>query len=285
MITTVNEITLTAKNGDARSFKVELNSDCESEQCIKEYLNLGQLYEREISAIFHAALRPGDTVIDVGANVGWFSLLAATLVGPEGHVIAFEPSHDNVEKLRRNAALNGFTNITVNEAALSDETGTAEFYLNPYGNGGHALWDMQAGRADRKPSTPVTVSKTTLDDWCAQHLHNPPRLIKIDTEGHDKRVLIGAKQLLDKYRPPYIVSELHRKGLNAFGDSQLDFMALMKSYGYDTFLLTDNFPLPVMLPASTVLHSNYTQNLLFSTLVNVGALCPALEISHAEPTA
>lgn len=269
----IREIQISRADGFAEvSFRMELENEYESDVTIANSLAKGLMYENEISSIFIESLRPGDTVIDVGANVGWFTLLARALVGPAGRVISFEPAPANVAKLNKNITLNKFTNITVIAGAVSDETGEAKFYLNAGGNGGHALWEM------RPNSETVSVAKFTLNNWCKTN-GCFPRLLKIDTEGHDAHVLKGASRLLRRNRTPYIISELHSGGLRASGTSSKEMTDFMRASGYETFLLKRDFPLPILLPEGTEISSRYVQNLLFASPVDVGSLFPVLEIS------
>jgi FkbM family methyltransferase len=248
-------------NGLPCGFKLTLSNKVESDCRIMEAIKAGQAYEMDVSRIFKKVLRPGDIAVDIGANVGWFSMLAASLVGPSGKVFSFEPSISNVTKLKANADLNNFKNIEIVGAAMSDGIRTAIFYLNPDGNGGHALWDMHINT--KKKSELVTIKTTTIDERFSSLA---PRLIKIDTEGHENRVLAGATKVLKSGITPFIISELHGPGLSKFGDSQESLRALMESNGYSTFLLNPNWELPTFLPPKTKINSRYTQNFLFTPM-------------------
>lgn len=279
---TIKNIVFTDRQGQEKSFKLELDPDnFESDRNFEKALAKNRLYENEISEFFINVLDPGDVVIDVGANVGWFTILAATLVGPDGVVEAFEPAPANVEKLKRNIQLNGFQNIRVRPLAVGDELCEVEFYLNPYGNGGHALWDMQKDIPKNTPSAVMSVGKVRLDDF--KLANKKPKLIKIDTEGHDFRVLKGATSLLLHCHPPFIVSELHQSGLHAFGETQNEFRGFMKAAGYDTFLLHKDLPFPLFLPLGTQIKTNYVQNLLFARAQELAKAFPSLAIDYGEP--
>ena len=91
-------------------------------------------FEPEVENVLRAFLRPGDTFVDIGANIGIFSLLAARIVGPSGRVIAFEPVPITLEKLRANILLNDLQNITVVPAALCDETRRGFIHLDSENN-------------------------------------------------------------------------------------------------------------------------------------------------------
>ncbi len=161
---------------------------------------LAGAYEEPVQAALAAALRPGDVVLDVGANVGFLTVLAARLVGPSGQVVAFEPVPANARQVRRNAALNRQAQVRVVEAAVGERDGTATLVLARHA-GGAAL----AG-ADLPPDAcgERVVDVVTLDGWLAGHaarLPGPVRLLKVDVEGAEPAVLRGAAGLLAGARP------------------------------------------------------------------------------------
>lgn len=151
-------------------------------------------YESETQRVFASTVRAGDTVFDIGANVGFFTLLSATLVGASGRVIAFEPLPRNISFLTRNLAINGVANTTLIEAAVSDRPGRAflEVATNP----------SMGTLAER--GLPVEV--VALDDLMEKGLLPLPDVMKIDVEGAESRVLLGARTLLRTARPTLILS-------------------------------------------------------------------------------
>jgi FkbM family methyltransferase len=165
--------------------------------------------EKESENVMLAHLRPGDVVWDVGANIGWFALLAARAVGRAGAVTAFEPSLTNVLWLERNAARNGLQ-LTVVRAAASDGTGWARFDAST-SLGGHLT-----------SSGHNLVRTVTLDDWAAGH--GLPSFVKIDVEGAEAAVLTGARRLLATGRT-VILCEAH--------GTQAEIAAILFDAGYD----------------------------------------------------
>ena len=138
---------------------------------------------------FRRVVRPGFTVLDVGANVGAYTLLFAQWVGPAGHVIAFEPAPASIEGLRRQLALNHLAaRVEVVEAAVAGTVGSASFECDG-ASGANAL-----GTGARDART-ITVATTTIDAFCAAHGVRPD-VIKIDVEGAELDVLRGARQTL-----------------------------------------------------------------------------------------
>jgi FkbM family methyltransferase len=158
-------------------------------------------YEPYVARHVRAMLRPGDTFVDIGANVGYFTLLAASLVGPEGTVIAFEPSPDNCRLLRRSLAQNGLTNVRLVEKAVAEAAHAVSF------SGGGADSNARILRAEEVQGREehfAHVEALTLDEA----LQGQPRvdLIKMDIEGAEPRAWQGMQGVLRQHRP-VIISE------------------------------------------------------------------------------
>lgn len=150
-------------------------------------------YEWETQRVFGQIVKPGDTVFDVGAHVGFYALLASVLVGPAGRVFAFEPLPENIAYLKRHIALNRLENVAVIEAAVSNHSGAASFKR---GEGGvRGTGRLSAIDGD------IQVNVIRLDDLVASGQASPPGVIKIDVEGAGFGVLDGARTLLARARP------------------------------------------------------------------------------------
>lgn len=147
-------------------------------------------YEYEKQNLFEERIALGSVVFDIGANVGFYTLLASELVGPQGHVYAFEPVPRNLGYLNRHLQLNNVNNATVIEAAVSDRTGTA-FFDNSVGSA--------AGRIDSRGG--IAVNTVKLDELIGSGKLSHPSYIKIDVEGAEFSVLSGAQSMLTNARP------------------------------------------------------------------------------------
>lgn len=183
--------------------------------------------EIEVQKVLCQQLRPGEVMVDVGANLGLHALLGASCVGPEGHVYAFEPVPSNCHFLERHIALNDFGGrITLIPKAAADVAGgTLELH-------GAQEGITFAASICKKGATGVTIKVpvTTLDAALAQR-PKPVRLIKIDVEGAEQLVLRGARQLLAKDRP-LLVIEVHSFALPSFGTSAEAFRQELEGLGY-----------------------------------------------------
>jgi FkbM family methyltransferase len=147
-------------------------------------LGLNGDYEPDVRGVIARCLGAGDTFVDVGANIGWFSLLASRQVGPEGCVVALEPEAGNFELLAHNAARNECYNVLPFRLAASDSHGTAMLELDRENAGGHRLAE-----------TGQPVATARLADL-VRSLGRTPALVKIDVEGAEVRVLDGMGSLL-----------------------------------------------------------------------------------------
>jgi FkbM family methyltransferase len=164
----------------------------------EKYYWLGT-HEERVQRVLAEHIRAGATVYDIGAHVGFFALLCARLVGPAGAVYAFEPRADNVDRLRRNIAINGSDNIRVVPAAVSDRRGDMAFVLDKSTLEGHLAIADGAGGA--------RVRTETVDSVVADGMP-PPDFLKIDVEGAEAAVIRGAAKTIVSRRPLVLV-EVH----------------------------------------------------------------------------
>ncbi|MBI4611296.1 MAG: FkbM family methyltransferase [Candidatus Rokubacteria bacterium] len=155
-------------------------------------------YEREVVQAVQAVIRPGWLAVDVGANVGYFTLLLAKLVGAQGRVIAFEPLPENFVILRENVRLNQYANVTLEQMAVTDRTGTLRLYRRRE----HLL----TGSASivHGPGDGIEVPATALDAYL-EATGTRVGFVKIDVEGAEAAVLAGMRRVLAEDRPLVVV--------------------------------------------------------------------------------
>lgn len=204
------------------------------------------IYEPAVTRAFRTRLRPGMTVVDVGANIGYFSLLSASLVGSTGSVIAVEPNPRNVKALYASAARNGFRHVHVFQAAASDECGL--LFLNVDSSNGTV--SPAKGDIDDMLSR-ETVPALTLDT-----IIEPSRrvdLIKLDTEGAEYKVLRGARKFLSASRPT-IISEFSPGQLQCISAVTPEkYLELFVDLGYQISILGESAELPCGTDTKAVL--------------------------------
>jgi FkbM family methyltransferase len=151
-------------------------------------------------------IQPGMTVYDVGANVGYVTLMLAKLTGAQGKVYAFEALPDNVERLRRNVELNGFGDrVSIFPGAVAAGAGEVKFLVHSSGGMGKAAGS--AGR-DEHYQREITVPGISLDEFVFAQGNAPPQAVKMDIEGGEVLALPGMKRVLAEARP-LMLMELH----------------------------------------------------------------------------
>jgi FkbM family methyltransferase len=209
---------LTIERGEAAGLRLRAMADAP--------IWLSGNVERPVQALLRRVLRPGDVFFDVGAGIGFFTIIAARLVGGSGTVVAFEPDARSIDALHTNVNVNDFVNVVVVPKAVSAAPGSAR--LEGRSSALSTLVDVSAG-----PATAPRVATTSVDAFVAASPELAPRLVKIDVEGHEVEVLRGMATTLSQHTP-IIVCEMH--GANA------EVNALLRDAGYTVRPLEDDRP-------------------------------------------
>jgi FkbM family methyltransferase len=186
---------------------------------------IGRGFEPLTAALFERELAPGMVVVDLGANVGFYTLLAAARVGAEGQVLAFEPAPENVALLARSLEANGFEQVTLVAKACAEENGRARLFLSRTAKGLHTIGAAGAGW------DAIEVETLRLDDFLGDSAAEVD-LLKIDIEGAELRALAGMPQLLASARRLRILTELNPGALAASGASAEAYLRPLLSYGF-----------------------------------------------------
>ncbi len=193
-------------------------------------------YEPATTFVFRAVLGEGDVAVDVGANWGYFTLLAASLCGSTGRVFAFEPHPGSYRLLAKNIQANGLANVLAVPKAVSNEAGKASLLLARSAQH-HSLYRVPAEK--RSPSNQaghVVVDTVTLDEFLAQ---NPgePKLVKIDIEGAEPLALAGMTHLIEQDRDLVLITELVPDNLG--GGTAEDFLNRLLRKGFRLAVIDD----------------------------------------------
>ena len=179
----------------------------ETADLIGRVLAISGIWEPQVTAAFRAVLSGGDVCIDVGANIGYFSLLASKLVGSEGHVYALEPSPVVYAELCSNLELNRAANVTALCVAAGDREATAVLHEGHGRNRGSA--SLRATDPDPNDETRLSsVRVRPLDPLVPAAEVRRVRLVKIDVEGYELEVLRGLEGLFERGGRPAIIVEL-----------------------------------------------------------------------------
>lgn len=170
-------------------------------------------------------VRKGDVVVDVGANIGYYTLMFARLVGETGKVYAFEPDPENFALLQSNVTLNGYQNVILVQTAVSNDTGTTKLHLCEVNKGDHRIYDSYDGRPT------VEVSTMRLDDYfggCDVKVD----WIKMDIQGAEGGAIQGMPFLLRNNLSVRLITEFWPIGLKRFGFDSSAYLGLLLDHGF-----------------------------------------------------
>lgn len=207
-----------------KGFKMKL--DLEDAEQRKVYF-FGHYHERYEAALVARLLDPGAVFWDVGANVGYFSLLAAAAAGETGEVVAFEPGAAALERLTENVSLNPYKNIRIFNLAVAGAEGEATLYrADGIADSSASLFSAAAGAAAGE-----TCRTVSLDGWLKQEGLRSPDFLKLDVEGAELAALQGAAGILADSQPLLLV-EMEEKNLVAAGASKAAIQAFLQNFGY-----------------------------------------------------
>lgn len=167
----------------------------------------------------------GTTIIDVGANIGVYTLEGAAMVGPNGAVISIEPSPPHVTSLIGNIQINRLINVHVIQAAVSDASGQATLRLPKGANRG--MFTLGEALTDES----FSVELRTIDSIVREHSSRLISVIKMDIEGSEYRALLGAARTIETHHPAILI-ELNDHALARCGSSSTQIKSLLESWGY-----------------------------------------------------
>lgn len=219
--------------GDLAGFTLLLDMQTE-----KDYW-LGT-YEPDLQSALRELIAPGWVIYDVGANIGYVSLLLAKAAGEGGRVFAFEALPANVERLRRNVDLNGMAaRVTVVAAAVTQAAGPVRFFVHE--SGGMGKVEGSAGREEQYQAE-VVVEGLSLDEFVYAQGNPPPQAVKMDIEGGEVLALPGMRRLLAEARP-LMLMELHGP------DSARAAWETLTAAGYQICWMRRGFPVVPSLEA------------------------------------
>jgi FkbM family methyltransferase len=189
------------------------------------------LYEKNETKLFRSLVHSGMIILDVGANIGYYTLQAAGRVGPSGHVHAFEPVYDTFTWLRSNILINKFTNITANRCVVGNRKGEVSIFVADKSDTGRSSLSCMS---DFSGKTEV-VDSITMDDYLEQRNIAKVDLIKIDVEGSELSVLKGMQQLLSSAYQPYLMIEMDEQLLRSQNASVEEVLDYLESFGLVPF--------------------------------------------------
>lgn len=197
-----------------------------------EAFNFGT-YEKEDSEMIYKLISPESHIIDIGANIGWYTLHIARML-TSGSIHCFEPIPETFQKLQDNIQINGLSNIVCNPIALSEKKQQLSFYYNPKQTGASSSRNI----TENDEVVKLELDSITLDDYVAMKQLTQIDFIKCDVEGAELFVFQGASHVLTTFKP-VVFTEMLRKWAAKFGYHPNDIMQLFHNLGYEAYYVED----------------------------------------------
>ncbi|RYG54372.1 MAG: FkbM family methyltransferase [Chitinophagaceae bacterium] len=194
-------------------------------------------YEPGIKDVFKAIIKPGDTVLDIGANVGFHTLFFSELTGVQGRVFAFEPIPSNYQKLRANIALNEARNVRALSIALGNKNEVIEIFVDTTNDNPGSFNLFAKGELNTK------IDCRRGDDVIASLELDRVDMMKVDVEGYEQFVLEGLQGMIGRYQPK-IVFEFDKNYQLKHANDQFGVFHVLSPFGYRFFLIEDKGLLP-----------------------------------------
>jgi FkbM family methyltransferase len=205
---------------------------------VPQYLYYFGVWEPLLSEFVRRRLRSGDTFIDVGSNVGYYSVLAASIVGSEGQVVSLDACKAMGDRLMDNARLNDLTCIRFVHGAVSDIEGEVLLFPGTRGNSGQASIVMPAAAT----SGATLVQVAPLARWIQPAVIERARLIKVDIEGAEGLLIRGSRELLPRLHPDCeVMMEINPSASSATGITAQDILGWMEQAGFRAYEIDNRY--------------------------------------------
>jgi FkbM family methyltransferase len=183
------------------------------------------VYEKAETKFFQTACRSGMTFLDVGANIGYYTALAARAVGPTGKVIAMEPDPESFKYLEQTIAANGTENVQAFPVAASDASATLPLYISADNRGDNRLYAPGESRPQ------VEVEAVATDDLLAENKIDTVDFIKIDVQGYEPKVIAGLRDTITRSPKLTLLTEFWPKGIRDAGGDPQEFLNTLRELG------------------------------------------------------
>jgi FkbM family methyltransferase len=227
---------------EVQGSKMAIDLSVEDEAWKKSFLTYASnTYERTTTGLFKKAVKPGNVIVDIGANIGYFTLLSAKLAGESGKVFAFEPEPLNYDYLQKNVSLNSYQNIVVEQKAVSDTNGTTKFFICSYNPASHSINQCEGMEAfadgEQAQGEHIEVETIFLDDFLKDKTDRVD-LVKMDIEGAEFLAINGMRKIIENNKDIKIILEYCPLLLEKMGDSSKEMMdVLMLEYNFKVYII------------------------------------------------
>ncbi len=191
------------------------------------------LHEPFETEILKKEIKEGDVVLDIGANIGYYTLIFAKLVGDNGKVYAFEPDPESFQLLSKNVEINGYKNVILIKKAVSDKNGKTKLFISKHNKGDNRIYDP------KDDSESIEVDVIRLDDYFKKD-YSKLDFIKLDVQGAEFNVLLGSLGILQKMRTLKIATELYPDALRAFGFEPSEYLDFLAKNNYKLYNINES---------------------------------------------
>lgn len=188
-------------------------------------LSIYRVWEPLETRLVSEAIEKDDVVLDIGANIGYYTLIFARLVGNGGRVFAFEPDPDNFALLQRNVELNGYQNVVLVQKAVARQTGKIRLYLSNESSADHNIYDRHNGRKS------IEVEAIRLDDYFKDY-DRKVNFVKMDVEGAEWEALQGMSHLLTRNASVRLLTEFWPALLHRYGIDPKGYLSSLRDFGF-----------------------------------------------------
>jgi FkbM family methyltransferase len=197
-------------------------------------LSIFKIYEPNQTEIVKKYVREGDIVIDIGAHVGYYTLLMAQLVGKNGKVYSFEPDPVNFQLLKKSVEINGFENVVLIQKAVSNITDKVKLFLGDDDSAINRIYDAKLG--DAKES--IDVNSVTIDEYFKEN-DELINFIKLDSEGSEVKIINGMKQFLSRNKKLVMMTEFFPFLIKKSGDEPNQYLKSLEKSGFSLYNILD----------------------------------------------
>lgn len=197
-------------------------------------LSIFKIYEPNQTEIVKKYVHEGDIVIDIGAHVGYYTLLMAQLVGENGKVYSFEPDPVNFQLLKKSVEINGFENVVLIQKAVSNITDKVKLFLGDDDSAINRIYDAKLG--DAKES--IDVESVTIDEYFKEN-DELINFIKLDSEGSEVKIINGMKQFLSRNKKLVMMTEFFPFLIKKSGDEPNQYLKSLEKSGFSLYNILD----------------------------------------------
>jgi FkbM family methyltransferase len=187
------------------------------------YFSYKRISDRKVIAWLSEQIQPGMRVVDIGGNIGFYSVLLSRFVGERGEVHVFEPDPVNFKHLKSNTK--GLKNVVANNSAVAERSGTIRLFHSDKLNVDHQTYDIGENRHS------IEIACVRLDDYF--HQNERVDFIKIDIQGYEYQTLLGMRETIRRSKPLVIFSEFWPYGLRRAGAGPDAYLALLEEVGFE----------------------------------------------------